>query len=76
MKTQREDPFVQRLLELALPENNTSASIHLGFLRHASATNCQNDSNKLTNFKLKPSLCTCINIMAIDDTALQGQIVY
>ena len=43
----------------------------LPFIRHKSETNCQNDSNTVSNSKLKPDLCNCVKIEIIDLLAIQ-----
>ena len=42
--------------------------LSLPFLCHKSATTSQIDSNKVTNFKLKPELCNCADTEMIDST--------
>ena len=41
----------------------------LSFLCHESATTCQIDSNKASNSKFKPYLCSCVKIELIESTA-------
>ena len=45
----------------------------LPFLYHKSATTCQNDSNKVSNSKLKSDLCNCVAIEIIEPTASPQQ---
>ena len=50
---------------MTLLEKNKSAvfeatSLSLSFLYHESATTCQIDSNKVSNFKLRLDLCNCV----------------
>ena len=41
----------------------------LPFLCHKSATTCQIDSYKVSNSKLKPDLCNCVNTVKIESMA-------
>ena len=41
----------------------------LPFPCHKSATTCQIDSNKVSNYKLNPDLCNCVKTEIIDSKA-------
>ena len=45
----------------------------LTFLSHKSATTCQIDSYEVSNSKLKPDLCSSVEIKIIESAALSQQ---